>query len=1122
MKSVIPFRKVLSRKFDVGNVYGNGGYVLNYGALTANPTHTNVKLFVEFGVSDSPDIKFNQTLDLVNLLKEEDRDGLTDTILNLMDGIVNLENAIEKISSSKFDSDSKNELIERCNVLEACDRVLRNRAKIQKRFNFDKVIRENKYGDLKHTVNELCALIDTYDISSKAKLNIAIENINYSFLASGNEQNVNEVTDYIVGYFLSRSPIITDKDANGYIDVLENNLFIDKDSIPAYHTMIYNRDNEFGCTFVNAINNIAVQCESAEMTSLIESMPRITTEKTASGFMDRFKKLCQEETIPDSDIMNGIKAFCTLPLIGSINSEFICYQLDKQIDLEIKDRIKDYEGDITVSTVIKNGDLVTMSEFVSSPINEIKVLNGRYNVNPKLFTKLVSPAFKPSNLLLALKGEKYNFDLIKKHLIELVDLCETSDDLGWLRTELSVGSIETTIKNIEKVENGDTRRLSKSFVNDVQNGKLNKQEVIEYNNWLKKDLKEIINKKAKEIRQKEKLVQEVSISGYDLSPGLAAKFIGKSISPFTALAGMKARMGDYHSVKWNFMTLIRSCKTKEDLEFMHHNISEVLKDHKRLIPFVKKIANGEKIPDDGFSAVYYQQYKGVTKDTLDRTIEDIEGYIKWLEEQKAGLEKLMKNIKESVEEDENEEQIDLLEALLDNDNFKKDIESFKTSQKKTPSAFKALINKALTKSPEALLDEAPDLLALGRGMIYICIAALLPYGPVIAGISMLIMKLIGMKLNINKAKQLMRHLKKEKEATVKKKDKLKSDKEKKATEEYIACLDKGIKKLADYILDIDDEDDEASDASIGSLSKDDDEFDFGDDNDDFDFGDFSFEEAVSFTGRLLEAVIDIEESSSVFIPNIPSYLVGESLSECSGLFSNCPKELRDQFYSTIDSQLKQSKDPITNTICTSLLDSKDRDILEANTYAKIFLQRDAMKEAISVVNEAFDLNTLKLAFVNFKNKAKQLKSKEQAIWRNIDIAASGLSKGFQRALTSDRREAIIKGSIIPSFSKIIKSALAVGAVGAFTGPVGAAITALGGFAVSKSLNHKERMLIYDEIDTELQVVEKQLQLAESEGDMNQYRFLLNYQKKLQREKQRIKYGIKMQGRDLPEIKGGDK
>ena len=69
--------------------------------------------------------------------------------------------------------------------------------------------------------------------------------------------------------------------------------------------------------------------------------------------------------------------------------------------------------------------------------------------------------------------------------------------------------------------------------------------------------------------------------------------------------------------------------------------------------------------------------------------------------------------------------------------------------------------------------------------------------------------------------------------------------------------------------------------------------------------------------------------------------------------------------------------------------------------------------------------------------------------------------------------------------------------------------------------NRERRLIYDEIDTELQVVEKQIQLAESEGDMNQYRFLLNYQKKLTREKHRIKYGVHMSGRTIPEVKGGN-
>ena len=68
------------------------------------------------------------------------------------------------------------------------------------------------------------------------------------------------------------------------------------------------------------------------------------------------------------------------------------------------------------------------------------------------------------------------------------------------------------------------------------------------------------------------------------------------------------------------------------------------------------------------------------------------------------------------------------------------------------------------------------------------------------------------------------------------------------------------------------------------------------------------------------------------------------------------------------------------------------------------------------------------------------------------------------------------------------------------------------------LTQREKQLVYDEIATELQVVEKQLQIAENDGDMNQYRFLLNYQKKLARERQRIRYGLKVQGRNMPDAK----
>ena len=145
---------------------------------------------------------------------------------------------------------------------------------------------------------------------------------------------------------------------------------------------------------------------------------------------------------------------------------------------------------------------------------------------------------------------------------------------------------------------------------------------------------------------------------------------------------------------------------------------------------------------------------------------------------------------------------------------------------------------------------------------------------------------------------------------------------------------------------------------------------------------------------------------------------------------------------------------------------------------------------------------------------KELNAKQKQAFASIDNAANNMVNGISRALTNDRREAIIKGSIIPSFSKCIKSAIVIGGA-ALVHPVLAVITAFGMFAASKALNAREKQLLYDEIDVELQVVEKQISQAENDGDMNQYRFLLTYQRKLQRERQRIKYGIKAPVKNIP-------
>lgn len=156
--------------------------------------------------------------------------------------------------------------------------------------------------------------------------------------------------------------------------------------------------------------------------------------------------------------------------------------------------------------------------------------------------------------------------------------------------------------------------------------------------------------------------------------------------------------------------------------------------------------------------------------------------------------------------------------------------------------------------------------------------------------------------------------------------------------------------------------------------------------------------------------------------------------------------------------------------------------------------------------------TLGLAIQDFKGKIGNLSTKEKEISRNVDVNLSQIKSGIEKSLTTDRRESIIKGSILPSFSKTIKAASVAGAT-YLVSPVTAVIGTIGALACSKALTERERQILLDEIDIQLKVVDKQISTAESDGDMKEYKHLLTYQKKLQREYQRIRYNMKMRGKD---------
>ena len=160
------------------------------------------------------------------------------------------------------------------------------------------------------------------------------------------------------------------------------------------------------------------------------------------------------------------------------------------------------------------------------------------------------------------------------------------------------------------------------------------------------------------------------------------------------------------------------------------------------------------------------------------------------------------------------------------------------------------------------------------------------------------------------------------------------------------------------------------------------------------------------------------------------------------------------------------------------------------------------------------LNNLKIYLHGLKLKAKEFNQKEKEISRNLDAAYNNFSKSVKNALISDRREAIIKGSVIPSFSKSLKIAISLGALGLATqNPVVPLAAALGGLAASKRLTKKERILLLDEIETELEVLDKEIANADAKNQIKKYRALLQYKKDLQRQYQRIKYNVRV-GKDI--------
>ena len=216
-----------------------------------------------------------------------------------------------------------------------------------------------------------------------------------------------------------------------------------------------------------------------------------------------------------------------------------------------------------------------------------------------------------------------------------------------------------------------------------------------------------------------------------------------------------------------------------------------------------------------------------------------------------------------------------------------------------------------------------------------------------------------------------------------------------------------------------------------------------------------------------------------------------------------------------------------NKIKSSLKNNNEEDYNKANIEANKAKDTSTDNKP-TPEKKPISINDMKLAWTGVKGKLKNLSAKEKEFSRDLDMEFNHLCKSIESGLTVDHREEIITGQVKRSLSKAIKILMTWAGVGATVGtaaggfslaPIGAATTAILGpivmWAKSAMTSRKEKLLILDEIDIELQVLEREIQRAEASGSTKKYRALLTIQKNLQRRRQEIYYGLARKGRKIP-------
>ena len=241
----------------------------------------------------------------------------------------------------------------------------------------------------------------------------------------------------------------------------------------------------------------------------------------------------------------------------------------------------------------------------------------------------------------------------------------------------------------------------------------------------------------------------------------------------------------------------------------------------------------------------------------------------------------------------------------------------------------------------------------------------------------------------------------------------------------------------------------------------------------------------------LSEILTEQREDTLKLVDVNKYVRSTILSENITKLNNFKYDISEEC--SIQSALHE----MANTIIT-------RDIIEESLLYT--------KESQTPLLELSFTNTINMAIERVKKAATDLSDKEKIMSKTVDQSLENFGRGITDVYKTENREAIIRGNVLPPASRIIKMAIITG-LAFLVHPALAVISVLGHVAMAKETRAKERSIILDELDVELDMCNRYIKQAEDKNDLKAVRQCLMIKKKLEAQRNRLRYKMEVEYKD---------